>query len=137
MKRKFDYVTNSSSTSFCVWGISIDDCFRTLPEAVKKTIYDSYLEGVDKNVEEYVPSFEEFCKDPDQYTDWSDELDYIVNNYNLSIGFPPYGKLYIGESVDIFPDDMTIGEAKNKIKKDLKKIGFDQSIEYISECWYS
>lgn len=54
MRVKYDYVTNSSSTSFCAWGIEryivdVDDNDTFLPEKLMKRSYNYYLERISKS----------------------------------------------------------------------------------------
>jgi len=135
MKKKLDYVTNSSSTSFCAWGISIDSCFESLPETVKMMIYKQYVEYRKECDSEYL-SYEEFS-DGVEGEDWTWFVDEVFEKINLTgTVFCGGGVTYIGISPDQIPENKTILEAKNETKQKLQELGFSvDKFEYILESW--
>ena len=137
MKVKQDFVTNSSSTSFCAWGIEINDYFNNLSEDLKEMIYNKYTEWYKKNNKEFI-SFNEFIEDPYLY-DWINCLTEILREYNLSCRCYHDGNIiYIGINPDDIPENETILEAKNKAKEKLKELGFSiKNFEFILESWYN
>ena len=139
MKKKLDFVTNSSSTSFCAWGIEIDDYFYNLPEPVKKAIYDKYVEWSKKYNGEIL-SYDDFIEDPDSVDcEWIDYLSEVVGELGLSSRYYYDGNcIYIGVRPNNIPEDKTIKEAKDETKQKLEDLGFStKDFGFILDSWYS
>lgn len=136
MKRKLDFVTNSSSTSFCAWGIILDNDFEQLPDTIKKMIYDEYVEYEKKYNNEYI-SYEEFL-DGYEEIDWSWNMGDALKKINLTCTVCHSDSvMYIGIAPDQIPENKTLLEAKKETKQKLKDLGFDVSdFIYILESWY-
>lgn len=135
MKIKQDFVTNSSSTSFCAWGIVLNNDFNQLPYKVKKIIYEEYVEDGKKYDYKFV-TFEEFNKNPSLY-EWMEYLTYLFEENGLECSHGPEGcELMVGKHPDKMPDDMTLREFKNNIQKIFEDIGIPSRIYFIEEGWY-
>lgn len=137
MKLKFDFVTNSSSTSFCAWGIQIHDNFNNLSESMKKKIYDKYTEWYKRNSTEPA-SYEDFVKDPRSY-EWVEYLSEVLGDVDLSCRrCYDAGVIFIGLNPNHASDDKTFGEAKDETKQKLERLGFNiNNFGFILESWYS
>ena len=137
MKKKLDYVTNSSSTSFCVWGQNFDESFENLSDKAKKSIYDQYVRDAEKyNNGNYV-SFEKYIEDPYNY-DWKETLLYLFEEKGLICSYGPdsdYG-LMVGKHPEKMSEDMTLREFKDSVRKIFEDIGIPGSVYFIEEGWY-
>jgi len=152
MKIKRDFVTNSSSTSFCAWGIAsfyeYDDK-NYLPEKLLKRSYNYYLEKIPEyksnNLYKYKGesepvSFEIFCyqlrKLNPIYTDF---VTNYLNTLNISSIFFREDEegCYIGRSPFSIRDDENPKSFKTILKLDLIKLGFENPrLECINEEVY-
>lgn len=136
MKQKLDFVTNSSSTSFCAWGIEVSDYFDSIPKPLQEMVYNKYVEWAKKYHNKYI-SYEEFIEDPDVY-EWIDYLNNIVGELGLSQKWCYDGNfIYIGISPNKIPENKTIKEAKDETKQKLEELGLNTSkFGFILESWY-
>lgn len=117
MKIKRSFVTNSSSTSFVGFGVSI-----------------SKYEAID--------TIRNFLKQSGNAPSWIDDEDSeyeildLVSNDLLSFK-PCEDVLFIGGSYLKMPMNITKEEFHNKIKEELLKLGFDKCPDIINKAWFS
>jgi len=140
MKRKLDFVTNSSSTSFCGWGLELDMQMSEMSEEILKAMYDKYIDEHRKYGEGIPASYKEFIEDPSEvYEDCYYGLTEFFEGNGLSCVNLPYecdGLMYVGLEFLSIPEDMTIKEAKEEAKEKLEKLGFDtKGFKEIDEAW--
>lgn len=100
MKVRLGFVSNSSTTSFAIYGIWIDE--DKLMDKLKES--GLLQEG----------------QDPDPYD--------ILDDEGMSCEFTPYEKYCIGFNFDKIPDEAVVGEWKKEKAEDLKKI-FGEDLE--------
>lgn len=135
MKIKMGFVTNSSSTSFCAWAITVDSCFDNLPESVKKMIYSEYAGYIIKYGDGSMSSYEEFLENPEDH-EWVYHSIDAFEKVNLTCVSRDCD-LYIGISPDEMDENKTIVESKNKTIQKLRDLGFDvDKLVYMLESWY-
>ncbi len=119
MKRRNRFVSNSSSSSFMIYGVCLDreDVKKLL---AKKMQFAPILEDIEKwgvyeGLSNHVKGLEITTGDPDSY-----------GNY-----------IYIGRSWDAINDNETKIQFQNRIKKTLTALfGEDIALSTHSEAWY-
>lgn len=129
MKRKLDFVTNSSSVSYVGWGVYLSKKDIENDKFLKKC-FENYKS---RSYANQSTTFEEFKSDPEEATY------YISNNDNgiLNFSSEPYGDNYfiLGQP-NSMKDEQTLKEFKDQIIKELSELGIKvDKLEYIEECW--
>jgi hypothetical protein len=114
MKIKIDFVTNSSSTSFCGFGI------RFYEDELKEALQDISLMLPKNN------------NDRDNFYGLLDE---ITKKYNLTWACN-YTTYYMGIEFQNSKMDVTLNEIQNKVRKAIDEIGIKKTAEFIEVSWY-
>lgn len=141
MKIKIGHVTNSSSVSFCGWGIEFRGEFDDLPETFQRLLYDRIMKdeatATDGESSSSQLSFEEFKEVPEEYY-WEDYLCEIFGETKL--GARQHSDcndiIYIALHPNNAPKDKTINEIIEQVQVILNNFGFKQAVHFFSECWY-
>ncbi len=134
MKLKLNFVTNSSSTCFCGWGVSLDSVIFNLPDKFKKIIFES-LKQQENNKDDDEFTYEYFLKNTEDF-DW--DFRTFLKKYNITMDVRwTCDEVYIGIKPENIPEDKTIRQVKDETKQKLEEFGFDISnFRYIEEAWY-
>lgn len=114
MKLKIDFVTNSSSTSFCGFGITFDE--NELKESLN-------------HISLMLP------KNTDDYDDFCNLLDEITIKHKLS-WTRNYNTYYMGIEIGSADKNKTLNEIKNEVQKKIDEIGLKKTVEFIEVSWY-
>jgi hypothetical protein len=143
MKIRNGFVSNSSSCSFLIYGMSFDpsDLSENQLKSVKEQCinilknYNSdneYFKRKAKNIlkdlltiddEEFMCDFHEYMR---EIIDFNDDLDF----------YDYQGECYIGEEPTKADDNLTFGEWKKSVEEDIKfLIPFSEKFTWIEECW--
>lgn len=128
MKTKTDFVTNSSTTCFFIWGVQLSSDDLLNNEKLLKIVYEKYKDQ-GNNI-----TFEEF-KHLDLYI-ITEFIEYKLAK-NLEVSRGPWGDdFWIGGAVSRLKDDQTLGDYKKEIIKSLNEIGIEVDKVYlIEEAW--
>jgi hypothetical protein len=147
-----DFVTNSSSTSFIAWGITIAN--DELKEKYAKGLFEIYKQlqakkkhgkAMKQGAFMVVPSndsqekldeeFEEFIQDEDFA--WT--LEGVFDEVGLDVrGMPYEDELMIGKCPFSIKPDQTLKEFKQEISDKFQKLGINvkpEDLGQIEECW--
>jgi hypothetical protein len=151
MKKKMDFVTNSSSTSFIAWGITMD--LETLKEKYGKGLFKLYQARQDKKKHEKamkqgamftVPSSVAPEKEEEDYLkfledDFTWSIEGVIEDSGLNCRSMPYeDELMIGRCPFSIKPDQTLTEFKQDICNSFKQCGIDMTpdqLGQIEECW--
>ena len=108
MKIRAGFVSNSSTTSFLLWGMSVE--YEDLKDEIKEKITEKHWHD---EILDFIEDLETFYDD----NDWDD---YI----------------YIGKHYNTLKDDETGREFKNSVENTLKKIVKEFKCYYIDVAYY-
>lgn len=136
MKQKLDFVTNSSSTAFCVWGFGMPDDAENIPEELMKKAYKMYVESVIKRSPNFV-SYEEFLEDPAGYDAYWNLGDLFSQMGLVFEWEPEEAHFYVGISPNQLDENKTIKEELDEAKEKIRELGFEfKDFRYILEVIY-
>ena len=129
MKKKLDFVTNSSSVSYVGWGVYIsEEDIKT--DIFLKKCFENYKS---RSYAHQNMTFEWFKSDPEEATYYISKDD----NGILTFSSGPCGDSYfiIGQP-NRMKDEQTLKEFKEHIIKELLELGIKvDKLEYIEESW--
>jgi hypothetical protein len=136
LRFKGDFVTNSSTTSFVVWGVSFDDKSEIFKnEKILELAFDRY----NRKYNEEGLTFSEFKEKIKEDSSVYEVMDLIDDNklHPLSFSTGPEGyEFWIGGSPQGMRDDQTLGEYKKEIIEKLNELGFEvERLDFICEAW--
>lgn len=128
MKIRNGFVSNSSTTSFCMYGICDDQgsILKRLDVEVLKNLAEVRYNGENDYYRKRFPTFEEYWKhaylddDDESLTDDLYEVMELLSD--ISVYTPEYGDAYMGLSYPGILDDETGGEFKQRAVDTLRKI---------------
>ena len=113
MKIRNGFVSNSSSSSFCIYGISIDKSLITEQDEIKNLVKNNL------NADE-VENFEE-----EDYLSFYEIVDFLeapLNEFNLYYnGAYDWSETFIGRSWASLEDEETAGEFKKDVQTSIKE----------------
>ena len=134
MKVKIDFVTNSSTTSFVVWGVSLDHSEVLKNEKLLELAFTEYeKEGYNKTG----LTFNEFEEEQKNGSFWEfmELIGPVVEPLEVSTG-PDGDDFWIGAPVEKQRDSQTLGEYKKEIISKLNQLGINvDRVNYICEAW--
>jgi len=131
MRIKDDFVTNSSTTSFIVWGISTDLGELKKNKKAMDAVYGMYLS---KEKGEIVTR-EELINEQWEFYNW---LETVLSEYGLEVAMSQYNDdvIYIGINPFEIGDDETGLQFKMRVKNALDELDIPGEPGRIDEAWY-
>ncbi len=125
MKVKLGFVTNSSSTSYCMW--CVYQTIDSFPEKLKKLVYNEYITLYDNKKLLY----DEFLIDlEDHPSRYRGAIINVLHKFGLGYAIE-FDECYIGEHLENIEEDDTLREFKNKIIEKLKQIDIDRGLKFM------
>lgn len=138
MKIRFGFVSNSSSSSFCIFGTSMskNEFLKIISE--NKEIMSKFME----DQKEYFNS--EWLTDHDNnmmeaLSDYDDIFEYLgkyMNNLEIHAPYD-FDYVYIGRSFTSIGDDETGASFKKNVKENIDKYFDNEQCKTISKSWYN
>jgi len=134
MKVRNGFVSNSSSSSFLIYGVHGQ---YPLTDEAKKIIYEKNDEYKSKSYEEFLDSIDDYDFDVDEslYT-VSEKLNIDKDLESISMGYGDDD--YIGISWSRVKDDETSLQFKNRVKENIRKVYEveDEEFNTFEEAWF-
>lgn len=125
MKIRHGFISNSSTTSFCIYGTDVD-VFGFSDEKIMEWVKangdeESLQEEYNGEVQDYVS--EDYYAFLEWITEGTDlEIDYLDDSY------------YVGMPYTAWKDDETAKEFRERVETEIKKIIPDATCEHILEA---
>lgn len=127
MKIRTDFVSNSSSSSFVLWGARLAE--NEIVDALKVTMSQ---EKYDSIRDKWMPTYDEFIEELNN-NDYDHVYEILEMYFSTIVHDSEYHEYYVGESPSSMKDDETLLQFKTSISNKLNELlgkQVDQKIEF-------
>lgn len=132
MKIRTGFVSNSSSSSFCIYGVC-----KEFSEIIGNTPKEKLYEVLSASFDETVENEEQLDEIIDEYGFYEVIECIFPDNSDLEFHIPEYEDcVYIGASWSSIKDDETGAEFKEKVRREIKEeFGIEEGFNTYEEAW--